>query len=141
MGNAWSCGRRPTPGPLLGAAAQVRHGAEPAWIPRLCAWVLGCASLGLWMAAPAVAFTGFVVWVVACVSAFAGLVGSPRDMKMAAATLVGLAAVAALFIWFYGALMQQTDFPIEAFVAPNATAFVSIWGVALVRRRSGPVLF
>jgi len=124
---------------LAGGALQSRQSAPAAWLSRIAGWVLGFASLGLWLVVPMVALAGAAAWCVACVASIASLFGA-ASRKVAALTLAVLVADAALFVWFYGQMMLVTDFAVEPFVAPNATAFALLWTLLLLRGGSGKVL-
>ncbi len=130
-----------TAGPLVALAAggvlQARSGQPAAWSWRITGWALGCVSLGLWLVVPPIALAGAVVWCVACLAAAVALFALPERRIASAVTLAALAADAALFVWFYNRMMLQTDFALEPFVAPNASAFALLWTLALLRGRSG----
>lgn len=133
-----------TVGPFValsaGGVLQARSCQPAAWSWRIVGWALGCVSLGLWLVVPPIALTGAVVWCVACLAAVVALLALPERRIAAAVTLAALAADAALFVWFYDRMMLQTDFALEPFVAPNASAFALLWTLALLRGRSGRLL-
>jgi hypothetical protein len=133
-----------TAGPLLalfaGGVLQARSGHPAAWSWRVVGWALGCVSLGLWVVVPPIALTGAIVWFAACLAAATTLFALPERRVAAAVTLAALAADAALFVLFYNRMMLQTDFALEPFVAPNASAFALLWTLALLRGRSGKLL-
>jgi hypothetical protein len=121
---------------LAGGALQVRARAEPLWMRRILAWVLGCASLGLWVVAPVVALTGPAAWVVAV--AWMGRFGGRT--KATSLTLVALASAAALFVWDYWGMTPQTDLALAPLLAPSASALTVLWALLLLRGRTGRLL-